>query len=329
MTGAITDVPGVEVGHAGDQTAITGCTVILTRQGAVVGVDVRGSAPGTRETDLCRPGTLVERAHAVLLTGGSALGLEAAAGVMRYLHGQNIGFQAGTFSVPIVPAAVIFDLAIGQPIWPDTTMGHAACIAASSAYPAEGCAGAGLGATVGGILGPAQAMKSGIGTASLRIGGTTVGAIVVVNAFGHVHQPASGTVLAGARDPATNSPIDTVPIILQGRVPAPATPGNTVIGVVATDAALTSAEANRLATVAHDGIASAIAPAHTPFDGDTLFALATGHGPAVSPAEMLALGVAAVTVVEQSIVRAVTQAVSMGGLPALIDLPHPPSPLSE
>jgi L-aminopeptidase/D-esterase-like protein len=318
--GSITDVMGIEVGHAEDATALTGCTVILARDGAVAGVDVRGAAPGTRETDLCRPGMLVREVHAVLLTGGSAFGLAAATGIMEALSELGIGFRAGDHVVPIVPAAVIFDLDIGEPRWPDAAMGRRSVEAASPSAPAEGCVGGGMGAAVGRILGPRQATKSGIGSASVQVGDVTVGALIVVNAFGHVHRPTDGTPLAGARDPETGRVIDTVAVLLGAGVDTPDGAGrNTVIGVVATDAVLDVEAANRLAAVAHDGLARTISPAHTLYDGDTLFALATGKRP-LPIAGQLALHAAAVRATEDAVLRAVTRATALGGLPAANDL---------
>jgi L-aminopeptidase/D-esterase-like protein len=282
---------------------------VVARRGAVVGVDVRGAAPGTRETDLCRPGTLIEQAHSVLLTGGSAFGLDAAGGVMRYLHERGIGFPVGNVVVPIVPAAVIFDLSIGLPVWPDAAMAYRACVAASSEPPLEGSVGAGMGATVGKVLGPEHAMKSGVGTASVRVGGATVGALVVVNAFGHVTDPASGRRLAGARDAETGAIVDTVEVLVQPRnAVSGERGGNTTIGVIATDAPLDKAGINRLCSLAHDGLARCISPVHTQLDGDTIFGLATGE---TGPAEgigMMALEVAVVRVVEEAVVRAVSRA---------------------
>lgn len=313
---AITDVAGIEVGQAQDLTALTGCTVVLCRDGAVVGVDVRGLAPGTRETDLCRPGTLVERAQAILLAGGSAFGLEAASGVMWYLWERGLGFDVGVTTVPIVPGAVIFDLGVGEIAWPDGAMGYAACLTATAGEVAQGNVGAGTGASVGKLLGPARATKSGIGTASTRVGAMTVGAVVVVNAFGNVVDPRTGVILAGARDPATGSYVD-VDQVVQAATPATSPfPTNTTLGVVATDASLTSAQVNHLASIAQDGLARTIRPVHTLYDGDTIFALATGRGAAVERPAMLPLVVATVAVVERAIINAVVHATPAGGLPS-------------
>jgi L-aminopeptidase/D-esterase-like protein len=315
MHDAITDVPGIEIGHDTDLDALTGCTAVLCHAGATVGVDVRGAAPGTRETDLCRPGTLVERAHAVVLCGGSAFGLEAASGVARHLAGEGIGFDAGVARVPIVPAAVIFDLGVGAVAWPDLEAGRRAAAAASAAAPAEGCVGAGTGASVGKMLGPANATKGGIGTASLRAGGATVGALVVVNAGGDVVDPATGSIVAGARDPQTGAYAGSVALVLGGGDP-PAPGAQTTLAVVATDAPLDAAQANHLASVAHDGLARTIRPVHTMFDGDTAFALATGSGPPPAPDTLTRLAVLAVEAVERATLNAVRRATPMGGLPA-------------
>jgi L-aminopeptidase/D-esterase-like protein len=279
MTSSITEVAGIEVGHWTSDRRPTGCTVVLARGSAVAGVDVRGAAPGTRETDLLHPSNTVERAHAVLLAGGSAFGLDAASGVMRWLDEQGVGLEVGPARVPIVPAAVLFDLALGDHrIRPNAAAGYAACEAASRAMPEEGNVGAGAGAVVGKIFGLQRAMKGGIGTASITVDGVTVGAIVACNALGDIVDPETGVVLAGARTGDGTHLLDSRRALLRGDMARPVLPGtNTTIGVVATDAVLTKAQANRLATVGHDGLARAINPAHTHSDGDTLFALATGE----------------------------------------------------
>ncbi|HEX2102789.1 MAG TPA: P1 family peptidase [Solirubrobacteraceae bacterium] len=315
MHDAITDVAGIDVGHATDAEALTGCTAVLCRAGAVVGVDVRGPAPGTRETDLCRPGTLVERAHAVVLCGGSAFGLEAASGVTRHLAAEGVGFDAWVARVPIVPAAVIFDLGLGKPAWPDLEAGRRAAAAASVAPPEQGCVGAGTGATVGKMLGPVNATKGGIGTASVRAGDSTVGALVVVNAGGDVVDPVTGAIVAGARQPETGAFADSVALI-RGGVEPPAPGAQTTLAVVATDAALTVEQANHVAAVAHDGLARVIRPAHTMFDGDTAFALATRGGEPPAADALTVLAVFAVDAVERATLNAVRHATPMGGLPA-------------
>lgn len=323
---AITDIPGIEVGQAQDEEALTGCTVILCRKGAVGGVDVRGSAPGTRETDLLNPINLVDKVHAVVLAGGSAFGLDAASGVMKYLAEQKIGYGLGASRVPIVPAAILFDLGLGKSArHPDPEMGYAAVSAAQAGPVAEGNVGAGTGATLGKIFGMAGAMKSGLGTASIEIGGgVVVGAIVAVNAFGDVLDPETGQIIAGAR-PAKLGPVklggsgpfaDTLKVMqtLAGRtILSLATGGNTVIAVVATNARFDKAQATKVAQMAHDGLARAVRPAHTMLDGDTIFALATGQ----KKADVSIVGAYAAEVLAQAIVRAVQAAKPAGGLPTI------------
>ena len=322
MPGSIADVPGLRVGHYTDLEAATGCTVVLCEAGAVGGVDVRGSAPGTRETDLLRPTSLVQHVHGVLLTGGSAFGLDAATGVVRYLEERGVGFDVGVARVPIVPAAVLFDLGVGSTrVRPDAAAGYQACLAATAGQVAEGSVGAGTGATVGKLLGLAGATKGGVGTASLSLpSGIVVGAIVAVNAVGDVVDPETGRIIAGARGPSGF--VDTVRQVLGGSAwPAfaSAPPGaNTTIGVVATNAALSKEGTNKVAQMAHDGLARAIRPAHAMHDGDTIFALATGERS--GEVDVSAVGTAAAEVVARAIVRAVCQATSVAGVPAARDL---------
>ncbi len=322
---AITDVPGLQVGQAQDLQALTGCTVVLCRKGAVGGVDVRGGAPGTRETDLLDPVNLVGKVHAVLLAGGSAFGLDAASGVMRYLEEQKIGFGLGGRRVPIVPAAILFDLGLGRSNRrPDPEMGYAAAAAASPGPVAQGNAGAGTGATVGKIFGPAGATKSGLGTASLAIGGgVIVGALAAVNAFGDVVDPSTGAIVAGAR-PVRLGPVrmggkgrfaDTLQVMrtFAGRtILGLAGRGNTVIAVVATNARLDKPGATKVARMAQDGIARAVRPAHTMLDGDTVFALSTGQ----KRADVSIVGAFAAEALAEAILRAVMAAEPAGGLPA-------------
>src|SRR5512143_1573281 len=323
---SITDVPGIEVGHAQDDDALTGCTVVLCRQGAVGGVDVRGGAPGTRETDLLDPLNLVSTVHAVMLAGGSAFGLDAASGVMRYLEEQGIGFNTGAGLVPIVPAAILFDLQVGRAdVRPDAAMGYRACMAASARQVAEGNAGVGIGATVGKILGLGQAMKSGLGTASIALErGIVVGALAAVNALGDVVDPAAGAIVAGARasagaslnpgEPGYFAETQNVMKMLLGMAPLSfSRDSNTVIGVVAVNAALTKPQATKIAQMAQDGVARTIRPAHTMFDGDTIFALGTGG----TDADVSTLGAFAADVLSQAILRAVRMAAPAGGLPGL------------
>jgi L-aminopeptidase/D-esterase-like protein len=322
MHNAITDVEGIEVGHWTDAEGVTGCTVVLCRQGAVGGVDVRGSAPGTRETDLLRPGNLVQQVHGVLLTGGSAYGLDAASGVMRWLEEQDIGFDTGVGVVPIVAAAVLFDLAIGRAdVRPGPQAGYAACQAARAGPVAEGCVGAGTGATVGKLLGPSYATKGGIGTAARCIAGNvTVGALVAANTFGDVVDPATGHIIAGARDPQGNGFVNTVER-LHGDLSAVKLgfSSNTALAVVATDATLTKEGVNKVAQMAHDGLAQAIRPIHTMLDGDTVFALATGRR-GMGTGNVTAIGAVAASVLAEAVVRAVRQASSLAGIPAAQDL---------
>jgi L-aminopeptidase/D-esterase-like protein len=317
MDDAITDVAGIEVGHATDPAALTGCTAVVCRAGAVAGVAVRGAAPGTRETDLCRPGTLVERAHAVVLCGGSAFGLEAASGVARELAAAGIGYDAGGIAVPIVPAAVIFDLALGDVAWPDVAAGRSAAAAASADAPARGCVGAGTGATVGKVLGMERATKSGAGSASVDAGGgVVVGALVVVNAGGDVVDPGTGAIVAGTRRPDGDGFADSVALVRRGFDPPPPIQ-QTTLAVVATNAPLTVEQANHLASVAHDGLARTIRPVHTMHDGDTVFALATGDGgERLDSIAVTRLAVLAVDAVERATLDAVRSATPAGGLPA-------------
>ena len=278
--GSITQVRGLEVGQFTDPRRPTGCSVVIARTGAVGGVDVRGAAPGTRETDLLDPANLVGVVHAVLLTGGSAWGLDAAGGVMRWLEEEGVGLYVGSAPgqvVPIVPAAVLFDLHLGDArIRPDAAAGYAACQAAGDEI-AQGNAGAGAGATVGKLFGMPYAMKGGIGTASVTVDGVTVGALIAVNALGDVVDPAAGTPIAGARTEDGQQLRGSVAAALAGDKPLALLAGaNTTIGVVATDAPLTKAQCQRLAGAGHDGLARAIRPVHTMSDGDTLFALSTG-----------------------------------------------------
>lgn len=324
MSSSITDVLGVEAGQFTDSRRPTGCTVVLVREGAVGGVDVRGAAPGTRETDLLSPSNVVDRVHAVVLAGGSAFGLDAAGGVMRWLDERGIGLEVGPVRVPIVAGAVLFDLVVGDArIRPDAAAGYAACEAASKDAPAEGNFGAGAGAAVGKIFGIGRAMKGGIGSASVTVDGVTVGAIVACNALGDVVDPDTGRVLAGARSADGRALLDTRRALLRGEGAMPMLAGsNTTIGVIATDAVLGKMHAGRLATMGHDGLARAINPLHTLSDGDALFALATGaSGKTLG---MMTLGTMAAEVAALAVVRAIRAArgVTQGGLhlPACADL---------
>jgi L-aminopeptidase/D-esterase-like protein len=332
---AITDVPGIEVGQVTDLEALTGCTVILCRAGAVCGVDVRGGGPGTRETDLLDPVSLVQQIHAVLLSGGSAFGLDAAGGVMRYLEEQGIGYDIGIARVPIVPAAILLDLGLGSSkVRPDAEMGYRAAAAANAGPVAEGNVGAGTGATSGKFLGMANAMKTGLGTVSLELGGgVIVGALAAVNPGGNVIDPRTGEIIAGARSPSPQqeggektgetggagyfADIDALMKrnITHGlRRPLPHS--NTVLGVVATNARLDKPGATKVAQMAHDGLARTVHPAHTQRDGDTIFALSTGD----ITADVSIVGAFAADAMAEAILRAARLAESAGGLPGYASL---------
>lgn len=323
--GSITRVAGIEVGHFTDARRPTGCTVVMAREGAVGGVDVRGAAPGTRETDLLDPCNLVEKVHAIVLAGGSAWGLEAATGAVRWLEERGVGFDVAVGRLPIVPAAVLFDLLVGDMrIRPDAAAGYAACAAASSADPAEGNVGAGAGAVVGKVFGIQHAMKGGVGTASVTVDGVTVGALIACNALGDVIDPDTAQVMAGARTDDGRALRDTRRALLRGQPPQPLLAGtNTTIGVVATDAILTKVQAHRLAIAAHDGLARSINPVHTMSDGDTLFSLGTGR--AGKSLGMMVLATMAAEATARATVRAVQAARSVTTadglyLPAMADL---------
>ena len=321
MYDSITDVSGVKVGHYTDSRAVTGCTVVLTTEGAVAGVDVRGSAPGTRETDLLRPLNLVQEAHAIVLSGGSAYGLAAADGVMTYLEEQGVGYPVGVGVVPIVASAILFDLAIGDPsVRPRPENGYQACLSADTSTPLQGSVGAGAGATVGKALGPDRAVKGGLGSASRRVGDYIVGALVAVNALGSIVGPETGALIAGPRDPSSNAFLDTVDL-LENPTAEPVEMSaiqNTTLAVIATDAPLSKEQANKVAQMAHDGLAVAIRPAHTMFDGDVVFALSTGKGEPVS--EVTPIGAAATRALSNAIVNAIARATSLGGVPSVSDL---------
>ena len=317
MHNAITDVDGILVGHFTNREAATGCTVVLCPEGAVAGVDVRGSAPGTRETDLMRPGNLVQQAQAVLLTGGSAYGLDAASGVMRYLEERGFGFKVGPGVVPIVPAAVIFDLGlVTHKARPGPDDGYTACVNATDGPPEEGSVGAGTGATVGKVLGRERATKGGLGTASIDLGGVTVGALAVVNAVGDVVDPDTGRVVAGPRSEDNRGFLRTTDILANPRskIEPQTSPTNTTLAVVATNASLNKEQANKLAQMGHDGMALAVRPCHTMSDGDVVFCLASGRSEA--EVDMRQMCSAATLVVAQALVRAALKAEGLGGAPS-------------
>ena len=314
-------VPGIAVGHYTDRPAATGCTVVLCDSGAVGGVDVRGSAPGTRETDLLRPGSLVPEIDAVLLTGGSAFGLSAASGVVQYLEERGRGYRAGPFTVPIVSAAVLFDLGVGDSsVRPGPEEGYRACEAAASGDVAQGSVGAGTGATVAKALGGGRRVKGGVGTTGIDLGdGVIVGAIVAVNAVGGVHDPDTGELVVGAMsdDGGMLDVLDAMAAPGEGPPPVKFAE-NTTIGVVATNARLDREQANKLAAVAHDGMALSVRPAHTTHDGDTMFALATGTSDRDIDVDRLCA--AAVVCTARAIVNGVRAATGLAGVPAASDL---------
>lgn len=314
IRGRLTDVVGLLVGHWSDTENVTGCTVVLCQEPCTVSVDVRGGAPGTRETDLLAPGRLVEKADAIVLSGGSAFGLAAADGVMRWLHERGRGYPTAAMPVPIVPAAIIYDLAIGCPTWPGPEAGYQAAASAAVDFEA-GSVGAGTGATVGKFVSLAAATKSGIGTASVMLpSGLVVSALVVVNALGNIVNWETGEILAGARVEGGGFQDFSVSIGVGHPWAKPLE--NTTIGVVATNAKADKASLQRVAQMAHDGLARAIRPVHTQFDGDTLFSLSTG----VLEADLSLVGALAADVVAAAVMQAVLAATSLGGLPALRDL---------
>jgi L-aminopeptidase/D-esterase-like protein len=309
----LTDIPGLHVGHASDFDALTGCTVVLCPSGAVSGVDIRGSATGTSEIDTLHPGHITQKVHGITLSGGSAFGLEAASGVRRYLEQHGIGFDTGVARVPIVPGAILFDLAIGKAgVRPGREMGEAAAAAASDQAVAEGCVGAGTGATVGKLFGMKRAMKSGIGSYTVTLpGGVLVSAMVAVNALGDVRDPRTRAIVAGARVSDSGTAfVDSEQAMLAGKMGGF---GNTTLAVVATNAQLSKVETNKLAALASIGVVRAISPVNTMSDGDVTFALSVG----ALHANLDVLGVAAIEAVEHAILRAVRLARSMGGVPGL------------
>jgi L-aminopeptidase/D-esterase-like protein len=350
LLNSITDIPGIRVGHAQNEEAVTGCTIVLCEGGAVGGVDQRGGAPGTRETDGLHPMHLVERVHGVMLSGGSAFGLDAASGAVRYLEERGIGFDVRVARVPIVPAAILFDLGVGRPdVRPDAAMGYQACLNASDGSPSEGNFGAGTGATVGKILGLERAMKAGVGSACIEIGsGIVIGAIAAVNAFGDIIDPRLGRIIAGARayeqdgrwigcppDWAIAAGLPLSAPVGKERSPfadslwvmdalagrdelrfGRSKSGNTVIGVVATNAGLNKEQVNKMAQMAQDGVARTVRPAHTMLDGDTVFALSTGS----LQADINVVGAYAAEVLSLAILRAVRLAASLPGLPSVSEL---------
>jgi len=320
MHNAITDIKGIRVGHYTDLEAATGCTVVLCEEGAVAGVDVRGAAPGTRDTDLLDPVNAVEKIHAVILSGGSAFGLDAAGGVQHYLEERGIGFEMAGIHVPIVPGAVVFDLDIGSArTRPGIKEGYQACLNATDGPVAEGCVGAGTGAMIGQLMGKERATKSGLGTASIKIhGDVIVAAIFSVNALGDVIDPSTGHVLAGIRPEDGQGFGNTVDLMRQGYTFLSKPGGNTVIGIVATNALLTKPQANKIAQMAHDGLGRAINPAHTMLDGDTIFSLSLGD----RKCDITTVGAMAAEVSQKAIISAVRHATGLDGVPCFNDIRH-------
>ena len=313
-----TEISGIKVGHAQDFSAATGCTVIISEAGSTVGVDVRGGAPGTRETDLLNPVNLVDKVHAVLLTGGSAFGLDAAAGVMQYLEEKEVGFDVQVTRVPIVCGAALFDLMIGDhTIRPDKTMGYQACVDASSTACPQGSLGAGTGATVGKIMGVERSMKSGLGCFALQIESLKVGALVAVNCLGDVVDPLIGKKLAAPLTDDLTTLADTEEMMIQSYADTRSRfSGNTTIGVIATNAGFTKAQATKLASMAQNGFARTIRPAHSMYDGDTIFAMSTGS----TDADLSVVGLLAARVMERAVVSAVINATSLCGVKCHADL---------
>ncbi|MDO5028025.1 MAG: P1 family peptidase [Bacillota bacterium] len=313
--GYLTDVPGIKVGHWQDDSAMTGASVIICDQGAVGGVDVRGSAPGTRETDLFQEKKMMDKINSIVLAGGSAFGLDAASGVMKYLEEENIGFDTGICKVPIVASAVIFDLGLGDPkVRPDFQMGYQAAKLASYQENRQGNVGAGAGASVGKILGPDFTMKAGLGSASVQVGDLVVGALVVVNAMGDVFG-LDNKKIAGVYDYKNKNFLDTGSIMKEG-YKASLQGRNTTIGVVATNADLNKAQANKLAEMAHNAYARRIFPVHTSYDGDTIFSLATGG----VQADINLVGILAIEAMEKAIINAIESAQSYKNFKAFTDL---------
>jgi L-aminopeptidase/D-esterase-like protein len=321
MAWGLTAIPGLKVGHFTLSGRLTGCTVVLAEGRVVGGVDVRGGAPGTRETALLDPVNSVQEVHAVVLSGGSAFGLDAASGVVRYLDERHIGYRVGEIRVPIVVGAILYDLSVGDDpsIRPDADCGYRAASHATTETPTEGNVGAGAGATVGKLRGMARAMKGGVGTASITLdNGLTVAAIVAVNAVGDIIDPTTGSVIAGVRTENGRGLADARVLLREGVFNEPQSGANTTIGVVATNGTLTKAEATKVAQMAQDGLARTIYPAHTPGDGDTVFSLATGSF--AGDESVSRIGALAADVMAEAIVRAVRAATGIPGIPAANDI---------
>lgn len=313
----ITDIPGIRVGNAQDLEAGTGCTVIICEQGAVAGVDVRGGSPGTRETDLLRSENQVDKIHGVLLAGGSAFGLDAASGIMEFLEEKGVGFDVGVTKVPIVPGAILFDLVCGDyRVRPDKAMGYQACVAAWDGEFSEGSVGAGTGATVGKFFGVEHAMKGGLGSYCIQTGNLMVGAVVAVNCLGDVIDSDRGVILAGAYKENPFSFMDTEEGMIQYYSKMTNVfSGNTTIGSIITNASLTKTQANKIASMAHNGYARTIRPSHTMFDGDTIFVMSTGE----VEADVSVVGLLAAKVMERAVINAVKKADPLFGFKAYRD----------
>lgn len=315
--GYITDVEGLKVGHSQSQEGVTGCTAILYTQGATGGVDVRGGAPGTRETDLFRAENMIDKVHAIVLSGGSAFGLEASTGVMKYLEEEGIGFNVGVARVPIVASAVIFDLAIGDSkIRPDSQMGYDAAKTASITENRQGNIGCGMGATVGKIMGPGNSMKSGLGSASIKLGELVVSAIVSVNSFGDIYNYKTGEQIAGVYDYDNKRLLNTIDIMTNYNANLGFSMENTTIGVIGTNAILTKAEANKVSQMAHNGFARSINPVHSMMDGDTIFTMATN----MVKSDVNIIGTLAAEAMSRAITNAIIYAKSISGLNSYSDM---------
>ncbi|MFT8349356.1 P1 family peptidase [Clostridium saccharoperbutylacetonicum] len=313
------DIDGIKLGHAENKEGGTGCSVVICEQGATGGVDVRGGAPGTRETDLLNPMEMVDNIHAVVLSGGSAFGLDASGGVMQYLEGNDIGFDVTVAKVPIVCQAVLFDLSFGDPkVRPDKEMGFKACLN-SETYKDDinGNIGAGYGATVGKFLGTDYSMKGGLGTYAIKVGDLEVGAIVAVNCLGDVINPSNLNIIAGAYDHENNEFLNTERLIIEN-LENPKNPfkGNTTIGIIVTNANFTKAEANKVASMGHNGYGRTMRPAHTMFDGDTIFTMSTNK----VTADVTTVGMLAATVIEKAIIRGVKSAQGLFNIPSCSDI---------
>lgn len=315
--GYLTDVQGLEVGHSQSKEGITGCTVVICKEGATGGVDVRGGAPGTRETDLFKAENMIQKVHAIVLSGGSAFGLDAASGVMKFLEEEGIGFNVGVATVPIVASAVIFDLALGDPlIRPNLEMGYKASKSASQTENTQGNIGCGMGASVGKIMGPNNGMKSGIGSASISFGDLVVSAIVSVNSFGDIYNHKTGEQIAGVYDYENKKLLNTIEIMTNNEVQLGFSIENTTIGVIGTNAIITKAEANKVSQMAQNGLARSINPVHSMMDGDTVFTMATN----VVKSDVNIIGTLAAEVMSRAISNGIKSAESINGLFAYSDI---------